>query len=103
MKYVGPIVAVGAVGIVGYFVYKATSHPTNASSDYCSGDWTDYVNPACWIGGLTSSASNAEATISNELNTVLLIIGAIVVIVIALLAFGPQTGHIARGVSGLAL
>ena len=72
------IVAVGVLAIAGYFIYNATQ---NAA---CAGDWTDYFNPACWLSGATS-----------ELNTILIIVALVIVLVIGLLAFGPQTSHIA--------
>lgn len=88
MNYPAIILAVGALIIGGYFVYRATSQTSSA----CSGDWTDYFNPACILG-------NAASQVSNELNTILIILGLVVVLVIGLLAFGPSTQHIARGAS----
>lgn len=102
MKYLVPVLAVGGLAVAGYFVYKSVSAPTNQTSSSCSGDWTDYVNPACILGGITSSASNAVNTATNELNTILIILAIVAVLVIGLLAFGPQTQHIARGAGALA-
>jgi hypothetical protein len=93
----------GAVVVGGYFVYKAVSQPTDQSSDYCTGDWTDAINPLCWLGGVQDEASNTINTATNEVNTVLIILGVVLVLVIGLLAFGPQTQHIARGASALAV
>jgi hypothetical protein len=92
MNYPAIILAIGALIIGGYFVYRSTSQTSSA----CSGDWTDYFNPACIVG-------SASAQFTNELNTVLIILGLVVVLVIGLLAFGPQTGHIAKGASAFAL
>jgi hypothetical protein len=86
----------GGLLIGGYFVYKSISKPTDTQSDSCSGDWTDYINPACWLGGAQASFTNATNTFSNELNTVLIILAIVVVAVVALLAFGPGTEHIGR-------
>lgn len=103
MKYLGLAVAGGVLVVGGYFVYKAISAPTEQSSSSCSGDWTDYINPKCFIEGVTSTASNAVNTATNELNLILIILAVVVIAVIGLLAFGPQTGHIARGASALAV
>ena len=95
----GALIAIGA-GVVlvgGYFVYKSTSLPTDATASACAGDWTDYINPACWLGGAQAEVSNAANQFSNELNTVLIILAVVVILVIALLAFGPGTEHLARG------
>ena len=81
----------------GYFVYKAISLPTDVTASACAGDWTDYINPACWLGGAQAEVSNASNQFSNELNTVLIILAVVVVLVIALLAFGPGTEHLAKG------
>lgn len=86
----------GGLVIGGYFVYKATSAPVNIQTDACAGDWTDYINPACWLGGAQASLSNEVNTATNELNTVLIILAVIIILVIALLAFGPGTEHIGR-------
>jgi ABC-type antimicrobial peptide transport system permease subunit len=93
------IIALGA-GVVlvgGYFVYKATSLPTEQVASACSDDWTDAFNPACWASKADAGLSNAANTFSNELNTVLIILAVVVVLVIGLLAFGPGTEHLARG------
>jgi hypothetical protein len=74
------VVAVGVLAIAGYFIYQATSE----SSDCDTGTWTDYL-PNCWFSGVTS-----------EINTVLIIVALVVVLVVGLLAFGPQTGHLAK-------
>ena len=86
----------GALALGGYFVYRATSQPTDVQASACSGDWTDAVNPLCWYSGLTASVSNEVNTATNELNIVLIIVAVVVVLVIALLAFGPGTEHIGR-------
>lgn len=80
---------VGVLAIAAYFVVNATDQTTD-----CSG--ISAFNPACWLSSITNTATN-------ELNTVLIILGLVIVLVIGLLAFGPQTGHIARGASALAV
>lgn len=90
---------IAVVGIAGYFIYSAISSPTSQTGSACSGDWTDYVNPACWLTGAQANLSNEVNTATNEVNTILIIIGVIAVLLVALLAFGPQTGNIAKGVS----
>lgn len=102
MKYPEIILIAGALIIGGYFVYQATSQPTSQSSSECAGDWTDYFNPACWFGGLSATLSNEANTATNELNTILIILGLVAVLVVGFLAFGPQTSHIAR-TAGLVL
>ena len=92
MNYPALILVIGALIIGGYFVYNSTSQ----SSSACGGTWTDYINPSCWLG-------NAVDATTNEINTVLIILALVVVAVVGLLAFGPQTGHIARGASALAV
>lgn len=92
MKTAGIILVVGVLGIGVYLVINSTSKTTNE----CAGDWTDNFNPACWI----AATSN---TVTSEINTALLIVGAVVVLVIALLAFGPSTGHIAGAAGKFAL
>jgi hypothetical protein len=91
MKYVGITVAVGTLALIGYFLYKST----NTTASACSGAWYDSINPACLLEGAT-------AQVSNELNTVLIILGVLVAVVVGLLAFGPSTQHIARGAGALA-
>ena len=91
------IIVGGVVLVGGYFVYKAISKPTDITSGSCAGDWTDYINPACWYGGASAEIANASNAFTNELNTILIIVGLVVVAIIGLLAFGPQTEHIARG------
>jgi hypothetical protein len=103
MKYLVPVALVGVVAVGGYFVYKAISQPTNQTASACSGDWTDYLNPACILGGVASSASNAANTLTNEVNTILIILAIMIILVVGLLAFGPQTQHIARGAGALAV
>ncbi len=93
----GIVVVGGAVLLAGYFVVNSTDQ----TSEYCSGStglpsWTDLVNPICWY------SSSANAT-SNELNTILIILAIVIIAVVGLLAFGPQTGHIARATSALAI
>jgi len=84
--------AVGVVAIGGYFVYNAVSqHNTE-----CAGDWTDNINPAC----LLESAGNFA---KSEVNTILIIISLVIVLVVALLAFGPGTEHIASATRSLAV
>jgi cytochrome bd-type quinol oxidase subunit 2 len=103
MRYAGLALAVGVVALGAYLVINATSKPTEQTSSACAGDWTDYINPACIIGGVTSTASNAANMAANELNTILIILAVVAVAVVGLLAFGPQTGHIARGAGALAV
>jgi len=104
MKNYLPVILAGGIVVAGgYLIYQSTSQPTDETGGYCNQDWTDYFNPLCWFSGLTASAQNTENSITNELNTVLLILGAIVVLVVALLAFGPQTSHIAGAASRFAL
>lgn len=91
-KYVGITLVVGVLAIATYFIFESTSQTT----EECAGDWTDNFNPACWVAGATT-------TVTNELNKVLLILGAVAVIVVGLLAFGPSTGHIAGAASKIAL
>lgn len=73
------VLAVGVVAIAGYFIYNATQ------SSACTGSIWDYVNPACLLSGATS-----------EINTLVIVIAVTIVAVIALLAFGTQTGHLAK-------
>jgi len=89
----------GALAVGGYFVYKATSQPTDVQADACAGDWTDLINPLCWASSASASVANDVNAVSNELNTVLIILAVVVILVIALLAFGPGTEHIAKGAS----
>jgi hypothetical protein len=79
-KTVGIVLVVGVLAIAAYFIISSTS----ASSSECSGDWTDYFNPACYA-----------AAISDEFNTVLIIVAVAVVLIVGLLAFGPSTQHLA--------
>lgn len=92
MNYPALILVAGALIIGGYLVY----HSTSATPGACSGDWTDYINPACIL-------ETATTTVTNEANTLLIILGLIAVAVVGLLAFGPSTQHIARGASALAV
>lgn len=73
------VLAVGVVAIAGYFIYQATQN-----SSACSGGVTDYFNPYCWFSGVASEA-----------NTLIIVIAVVIVLVIGLLAFGTQTGHLA--------
>lgn len=99
-----PLLLVGGIVVAGgYLIYQSTSQPTDETGGYCNQDWTDYFNPLCWASGAAATAQNTENSISNELNTVLLILGAIVVLIVALLAFGPQTSHIAGAASRFAI
>jgi hypothetical protein len=83
------VVAVGVLAIAGYFIYNATQ-PSGNSSAGCTGvDWLDAINPFCY-------ASEAASGISSEVNTVLIVLALVVVLVVGLLAFGPQTGHLAK-------
>jgi hypothetical protein len=82
--------AAGIVGIGAYFVINSTS---NNSSD-CSG--IEAINPFCYVQSLLGSAEN-------EVNTVLIIVGLVIVLVVGLLAFGPQTGSIAGAVGKFGL
>jgi hypothetical protein len=91
-NYTGIAIVIGALAIAAYFVVNATDQ----TPSLCSGNWTDYFNPICW-------ASSADSAASNELNTVLIILAFVVVAVVGLLAFGPQTGHIARAAAPLAI
>jgi hypothetical protein len=91
-KYVGIVAVVGVVAIGAYFVIHSTSQQTSE----CAGDWTDAINPACWVQAGTSAATS-------EINTILIILAVVVILVVGLLAFGPQTSHIARGVGALAV
>ncbi len=84
----------GVLAIGAYFVYSATSSPTNQTGSACAGDWTDYVNPACWITGAQANFSNEVNTGTNEINTVLIVVALLVVLVVGLLAFGPQGGSL---------
>jgi hypothetical protein len=79
------VLAVGVVAIAGYFIYTATQ------SNECTGSIWDYVNPACLFSGVTT-----------EVNTVLIVVGVVIVAVIALLAFGSQTSHLTN-LAGAAL
>lgn len=91
-KYVGITLAVGVVAIGAYFVINST----RAQTSECAGDWTDAINPACWVqSGVTTATS--------EINTILIILAVVVILVVGLLAFGPQTQHIARGATALAV
>jgi hypothetical protein len=90
------IVIGGAVLIGGYFVYQATSQSTDIQASACSGDWTDAINPVCWLSALSAETANAANAATNELNVVLIILAVVIVLVIALLAFGPGTEHIGR-------
>ena len=92
MNYPQLLLIAGALLIGGYFIYNST----NTSSDECNGDWTDTINPACWVSSFFTTATG-------ELNTVLIIVGVVIVLVLALLAFGPQTGHIAHTAGALAI
>ena len=92
MKWPELILVAGALLIAGYFVYNSTSQ----ESQFCNGNWTDYFNPLCW-------ASSSYTAGTNELNTLVIIIGVVAVLVVALLAFGPQTGHIAHTAGALAV
>jgi hypothetical protein len=103
VKYGGIAIAVGIVAVAAYLVIRSTSQSTGQTAGACSGDWTDYVNPACWLGGAEASISNAANTATNEINTILIILAVVVVAVVGLLAFGPQTQHIARGAGALAI
>jgi ABC-type phosphate/phosphonate transport system permease subunit len=85
MKTAIIIGVVGAVAIGAYFVINSTTAQTGSA---CSGDWTDYVNPACALENVASRATS-------EINTILLILAVVVVAVVGLLAFGPSTGHLA--------
>ena len=80
--------AVGVVAVAAYFIYQATSQPTNATGSSCAGDWTDYVNPACWWTGATATVSNEVNTATNEVNIILIVVALVVVAVVALLEFG---------------
>lgn len=96
------ILAVGIVGgiaIAGYFVYQATSQPTNQTGSDCAGDWTDYFNPLCWASGVGASLSNEADQATNEINTVLIIVAVFIVVIVGLLAFGPQTGTLAGAIT----
>jgi hypothetical protein len=85
---------VGAVAVGGYFIYKATSAPTDQTGNACAGDWTDYVNPVCWLSGVSAEASNTVNSATNEINTILIVVGIVIVLLVALLAFGPQGGSL---------
>lgn len=86
---------VAVVAVAGYFIYKAVSAPTDQTGSACAGDWTDYINPACWLTGGQAQLSNEVNTATNELNTVLIIVGVVIVLLVGLLAFGPQGGALA--------
>jgi len=88
---------IGAVGIAAYFIVSAVNAPTEQTGTCDFSNWYDYVNPVCLFSNLDAKVSNATNTVTNELNTVLIIVGVVVVLVIGLLAFGPSTEHIARG------
>jgi len=91
-KYVGITLAVGVVAIGAYFVIHATQTQTSE----CSGDWTDALNPACWV-------QSGVSTATSEINTILIILAVVIILVVGLLAFGPQTQHIAKGAGALAV
>ncbi len=83
------LVAVGVLAIAGYFIYNATQS-SDESSAGCTGiSWIDAVNPFCYL-------SQAASGVTNEVNTILIIVALVVVLVVGLLAFGPQTGHLAK-------
>lgn len=82
--------AVGIVGIGAYFVINSTS---NSSGD-CTG--ISALNPFCYV---SSAVDNAE----NEVNTILIIVALVIVLVVGLLVFGPQTGSIAGAVGKFGL
>lgn len=82
-------VIIGALAIAAYFVVNSTDQSTD-----CSG--ISAFNPACWLSSITN-------TVTNEANTILIIVALVIVVVVGLLAFGPQTQHIARGASALAV
>jgi hypothetical protein len=86
---------IGVLAIAGYFVYQATSAPTNQVSSSCNGDWTDNINPACLLGGLVSSSSNTINSATNEINVIVIIIAVTVLIVVAVLAFSPNGASLA--------
>ena len=91
-KTVAIVATVGILGIGAYFVYNSTSQ----QSQFCNGNWTDYVNPLCWL-----SSSYTAGT--NEFNAILIILATLIVLVVALFAFGPQTPHLAKAAgSGVA-
>jgi hypothetical protein len=73
------VLAVGVLAIAGYFIYNATQ-----SGSACSGGIFDAINPACLLSG-----------VSSEVNTLIIVLGVIIVLVVGLLAFGTQTGHLA--------
>jgi len=85
MKTAGIVLVVGVLAIGAYIVVTSTSGST---SSYCSGDWTDYFNPLCWGGNLLSG-------VTSEINTILIIVAAVIIIVVGLLAFGPSSGAVA--------
>lgn len=85
MGTAGIVLVVGVLGLAAYVVVTSTSGST---SSYCSGGLTDYINPLCW-------GSNLLTGVASELNTILIILAAVVIIVIALLAFGPSSGAVA--------
>jgi hypothetical protein len=75
MQTVWIIGIVGLLAVSAYFIINATS----TGSD-CTGTWTDLFNPSCWA-----------AAGSAEINTILIILAAVVIIVVGLVAFGPST------------
>lgn len=87
--------AVGVLAIAAYFVYQATSAPTNQTGSSCSGSWTDYINPACWLTGAQAQVSNDINAGTNEINTILIIVGVVVLIVVGVLAFSPNGASLA--------
>lgn len=76
--------AVGVLAVAAYFIVRATSN--TASS--CSGDWSDWFNPACI---LQSTVAGAE----NEVNTLVIIVVVGLIVIVGLLAFGSSSGAIA--------
>lgn len=88
MNSILAITVVGVLAVAAYLIVSATSN--TASS--CSGDWTDYINPACIFSGILSNAEN-------EVNTIVILVVLAAVAIVALLAFGSSTGSIASALA----
>lgn len=92
----------GGVAIVGYFVYSATSAPTNNTATGCDGFFGS-LNPACFLSGILATDANAADAVTNEVNTILIIVAVVIVLIVGFLAFGPETEHIAKSAASLAV
>jgi hypothetical protein len=91
------VAIVGGVAIAAYFVFDAISQPTQQTGSFCNGDWTDYINPLCWISSLGAASSNTINTATNEANVILILAVVLIIAVVGLLAFGPESKHVVGG------